>query len=260
VKVQLLTPGVAVEATLQLAALNVPVEFVVNETEPVGKERVPEVWVTVAVQLEAWLSITGLVHVRAVVVGLWPPVIVTDIAVEFVMRLFVPPFPIMFRVYVPAVPEIEHVLVPGVVIVTVAEVQVTVRVPGPPVKAPVTVIVPANPLLAGTLSRLVKVMRTWAVFPWAKLRLVELLVWLHPSTWIVKVPPVFVTSPVAAIADLYRSWPVPVAVKLISLTIVCPTASGKAGGSCTVIPVVPTTLALVVKVIVPEYPPWLWIV
>jgi len=43
VKVQLLTPGVAVEATLQLAALNVPVEFVVNETEPVGKERVPEV-------------------------------------------------------------------------------------------------------------------------------------------------------------------------------------------------------------------------
>ena len=42
-KVQLLTPGVAVEATLQLAALNVPVEFVVNETEPVGNERVPEV-------------------------------------------------------------------------------------------------------------------------------------------------------------------------------------------------------------------------
>jgi len=77
------------------------------------------------------------------------------------MRLFVPPFPIMFRVYVPAVPEIEHVLVPGVVRVTVAgEVQVTVRVPGPPVKALVTVMGPANPLLAGTLSRLVNVMRT----------------------------------------------------------------------------------------------------
>jgi hypothetical protein len=42
--VQLLTPGVAVVARAQLAAgLNVPVEFVVNETEPVGKERVPEV-------------------------------------------------------------------------------------------------------------------------------------------------------------------------------------------------------------------------
>jgi hypothetical protein len=42
--VQLLTPGVAVEARAQLAAgLNVPVEFVMNEIEPVGKERVPEV-------------------------------------------------------------------------------------------------------------------------------------------------------------------------------------------------------------------------
>ena len=40
---QLLTPGVAVEARVQLAALNVPVEFVVKETEPVGKERVPDV-------------------------------------------------------------------------------------------------------------------------------------------------------------------------------------------------------------------------
>ena len=40
----MLTPGVAVDARAQLVAgLNVPVEFVVNEAEPVGKERVPEV-------------------------------------------------------------------------------------------------------------------------------------------------------------------------------------------------------------------------
>ncbi len=40
----MLTPDVAVEARVQLAAgLNVPVELVVKETEPVGKERVPEV-------------------------------------------------------------------------------------------------------------------------------------------------------------------------------------------------------------------------
>ena len=86
---------------------------------------------------------------------------VTEIAVEFVMRLFVPPFPMMFTVNVPAVPDIEHVLVPGVVIVTVAgEVHETVRVPGPPVTVLVIVTGPANPLLAGTLSRLVSVKRT----------------------------------------------------------------------------------------------------
>jgi hypothetical protein len=56
---------------VQGAAVNVPVEFVVNETVPVGKESVPDVWVTVAVQLDAWLSITGLKQLRLVVVGLW---------------------------------------------------------------------------------------------------------------------------------------------------------------------------------------------
>jgi hypothetical protein len=44
------------------------------------------------------LSTTGLAHTRLVDVGFAPPVIVTDMAVEFVMRLFVPPFPMMFRV------------------------------------------------------------------------------------------------------------------------------------------------------------------
>ena len=40
---QLLTPAVAVEARVQVAALNVPVELVVKETVPVGKDRVPVV-------------------------------------------------------------------------------------------------------------------------------------------------------------------------------------------------------------------------
>jgi hypothetical protein len=67
----LLTPAVAVEARVQVLALNVPVELVVKETVPVGKDRVPEVWVTVAVQLDAWLSTTGLEQLRLVVVGAW---------------------------------------------------------------------------------------------------------------------------------------------------------------------------------------------
>ena len=69
---QLLTPGVAVDAKVQLeAGLNVPVEFVVKLTEPVGNVRVPDVWVTVAVQLVGVLSRTlAGVQLTAVEVGL----------------------------------------------------------------------------------------------------------------------------------------------------------------------------------------------
>ena len=57
---------------VQVVELNVPVEFVVKETDPVGVTApVPEVSVTVAVQVEAWLSGTlGGAHVTVVEVVL----------------------------------------------------------------------------------------------------------------------------------------------------------------------------------------------
>lgn len=53
-------PAVALAARVQLVAgVNVPVEFVVKLTLPVGVMTVPgEVSLTVAVQLVAWLTIT----------------------------------------------------------------------------------------------------------------------------------------------------------------------------------------------------------
>ncbi len=56
----------------QLAALNDPAAPVLeNETDPVGVEAVPAaVSVTVAVQVEAWLTKTGEVHATAVEVVL----------------------------------------------------------------------------------------------------------------------------------------------------------------------------------------------
>ena len=53
-------PAVVPAASVQLAnvGLNVPVELVVKLTEPVGVVGPPEVSVTVAVQLVAWLMTT----------------------------------------------------------------------------------------------------------------------------------------------------------------------------------------------------------
>jgi len=56
---QVATPVVADAAKVQLAAgVKVPVEFVVNETVPVGVVGAAEVSVTVAVQLVGWLTTT----------------------------------------------------------------------------------------------------------------------------------------------------------------------------------------------------------
>ncbi len=56
---------------------------------------------------------TGLEHVRVVVVGLTTLVTVTVTTVEFVMPLFVPPVPIIATVYMPAkVPVNEQDPVP----------------------------------------------------------------------------------------------------------------------------------------------------
>jgi hypothetical protein len=58
-------------ARVQLVALNVPVEFVVNDTEPVGvTEPAPEESATVTVQVDAVLSSTlAGEHVTVVVVA-----------------------------------------------------------------------------------------------------------------------------------------------------------------------------------------------
>ena len=56
---QVATPVVAEAARVQLVAgVNVPVEFVVKLTEPVGVVGVADVSVTVAVQLLPWFTTT----------------------------------------------------------------------------------------------------------------------------------------------------------------------------------------------------------
>ena len=57
---QVATPVVADAASVQLVAgEKVPVEFVVKVTNPVGVLGVPEVSVTVAVQLVPWFTVTS---------------------------------------------------------------------------------------------------------------------------------------------------------------------------------------------------------
>ena len=84
---QLLTPGVAVDTSVQLVpGLKVPVELLAKLTVPVGKESVPDVCVTVAVQLVEELSNT-LAGEQA-----------TDVEVGFTVtptgRLYVPELPV----------------------------------------------------------------------------------------------------------------------------------------------------------------------
>jgi len=76
---------VAVPADVPAAkvhVVNVPVTPVtVKVTEPVGVLTVPvPVSVTVAVQVDPWLTTTGLVHVTAVVVGLAVTVTLAGVA------------------------------------------------------------------------------------------------------------------------------------------------------------------------------------
>jgi hypothetical protein len=227
-------------------------EVTVRATVPVKLPRAATVIVEVPPVAPTFaVTLVGLA-LRLIPGGGPSEFIVTVTVVEFVIRLFVPPFPIICTLYGPeVVPVNEQVPVPGVVIDTVTDdVQVTVSVPGPVTMSEIATE-PAKPLPEGTLSRLVTVRETPAEPPGLKLTLDEFVAILNPSTWIVRVPPVLVVRPVAAIADLYKSEPVPVAVKLINFTIVWPAAKENAGGRATVIPVVPTTFALVLKVIVP---------
>ena len=54
---------------LAINGLNVPVEFVPKVTVPDGVVAPDVVDATVAVQEEAWLTLTGVEHVRVVEVG-----------------------------------------------------------------------------------------------------------------------------------------------------------------------------------------------
>ena len=72
----------AVVPAAKVHVVNVPVTPVtVKVTEPVGVLTVPvPVSVTVAVQVDPWLTTTGLVHVTAVVVGLAVTVTLAGVA------------------------------------------------------------------------------------------------------------------------------------------------------------------------------------
>jgi len=86
----------------------------------------------------------------------------TVTAVELVMSLLVPPLPVNVTVYVPAVvPEMVTVtepVLPGVRVIEAAGVKVKVSTPpAGPVNGAVRATLPAKPLVAGGLPRLVLV-------------------------------------------------------------------------------------------------------
>jgi len=112
---------------------------------------------------------------------------VTDIAgtVEFVMRLFVPPVPVIatWKVVVElTVPESVQVVVPVPAAARLTEVGLQTDVTPAGVEVKPMATAPAKPLLAGTLSRLVSVTRTFFDPPEAKLTVVMLETMLKPST------------------------------------------------------------------------------
>lgn len=141
---------------------------------------------TVMVEVAATPAVAGTVVGLAEMLKSGTPVTVTDIAaVELVMRLFVPPAPVMCTVkmvVVATVPVNEHVVVPvpAAARFTDAGLQVTDRPAGDEVELMATA--PAKPLLAGTLSRLVRVTATPPLPPLGRATLVELDAMLNPST------------------------------------------------------------------------------
>ena len=120
---------------------------------PVRVEESVTVWPTTIVVADRVVAIVGLAI---------PPLIVTETTVELVISLFVPPLPVNVTLYGPAiVPEIVTVtepVLPGVRVIDEAGVKVKVSTPpAGPVNGAVRATLPAKPLVAGGLPKLVLV-------------------------------------------------------------------------------------------------------
>ena len=258
---------VAVGGMLTLVGFSVhtalPVAVTVRPTVPVKVPRAATVTVedppgdpTFAVTL------VGLA-LRLMPGGGPAPLMVTDIgAVELVIRLFVPPVPVIVteNVVVEATVPVSVqvvVAVPPAVRVTDAGLHEAVTPDGEEVEPIATE--PANWKVAA--PRLVTVTPTSAVPPVLKVTLVVLATMLKPLMRIVSVPSVCCGRPVADIRSLYNSRPYAVDVKLISLVTVWPADNVKGGGTGIgqTIPVVPglhvVPVPEFIRVIVPVYPP-----
>jgi hypothetical protein len=161
-------------------------------------------------------------------------VTVTETTVEFVIRLFVPPAPLIVKVNVVVVAGFAETVHLDCTLPPIGTVTGESHVASKPVGETdvVTATEPAN-WKVGAPRLVIVALTKWVCPAGNDIALpVALFVMLKPLIRIVKVPSVLAASPVAVIVSLYSILPYKgvVVVKLIGMTRVCPAANVKVAG------------------------------